>query len=295
MIAAADLWQKARELLAAFTHAFGAARKIALKWTMIDEDVLEALKALVPIEALARRLVFAEALTLKPKPPAPKRIAASKPKHISPFTLIPLDPLAFRNSLNPPPFVHLKPPHELELPPQDWRVRFTVARLAPRSAGILPAAAPRFESDPQRRRRCRLEAGATTGADMRVSGEVYFRSPGNPIHLAISRHERRALARADREHAEFWGYAKDLRKDAAPTWRLPQRISTDLLARRTEALRRVIEKPTRYARALARRMAKRTMTQIRRVTRRLRQRTDDLCQQAMDLIDAALPAFQDSS
>jgi hypothetical protein len=206
---------------------------------------------------------------------------------VSPFTVITLDPLAFRKSLNPPPFVHLKPPHPLEAPPGDWRVRFTVAQFGARTVappkGCAIARAVAHFHDPK---------------SARPPPEPGW-SRGNPIRIAESRRERRRRARQAAEdawRAFWWGNPNAPREalDATPTWKLPERISTGMLARRTEALRRVLEAPTRYARALARRIAKH-VAQIPRIVRRMSRRRDELCVDAMQGIYAALPAFADTS
>jgi hypothetical protein len=67
------------------------------------------------------------------------------------------------------------------------------------------------------------------------------------------------------------------------------RFDTAALARRAEAVRRVIAAPARFARALARRLRKH-FDAIPRIVARLRRRRDEHAPLAMQCIDAALAA-----
>jgi hypothetical protein len=80
-----------------------------------------------------------------------------------------------------------------------------------------------------------------------------------------------------------------------PAPKVPQRIDSGPLARRVEALRRAIDNPLPYARALARRFAKLRATTLARVVRKWRRVDDAHCDLALQRIDPLLEAWANTS
>jgi hypothetical protein len=291
----ADLWTHARALLAAFVGAWGQARAIAMKWRMLETDIAEALKMLAPAEALVRRLIFAHALTLKVKArPSVAPASSRQPRRCrqdAGATLIPHDPLAFWKACHPESLIHLRPRHPLEKPAEEWRVRFCVARFraesqhdaSRRTAGASPAHAGASRTTGPARAPA-VRPGDRSSPPIRVRSlreMLYAQALLTPSQL---REEREALLAA-----------KPWLATPAPAPNPPQRIDTGPLARRVEALRRVIDNPLPYARALARRMAKLRATTLARVVRKWRRFEDVQCGLALQRIDPLLEAWANTS
>lgn len=272
----ADLWTCAAAWLSSVARLFGDALAIARRRRMARADIAAAYKALAPVESLARRLVFAQALTLKVRrrPGAPRRVRP--PPRDPRITTIALDPWAFRRAMEEAPsLLRISVPHKLDGAPHTWPARFCVAQFA-------------------REKACGPEGPRSHPPTPVKTGPRAFRPASFRIAIARNRAARRA-SRAQRLADWMMGpytpgeRMPDFDAPAPPRCDPHEPLCTIALACRMEAVGRVLAKPLRYARVLARRLAKH-FAGTARIAQRLRARPlSDEDAAANDHIAAVLP------
>jgi hypothetical protein len=298
---ALTLWARARAILDAVIAFTGDAVAVARRWKLERSALAVIGRMVAPAEALARRLVFAEALALTVRvgrrvvrraSPAP----AASPSNV---TLIPLNPLAFRQQmLGGGGLVTLRVPHPLDAPPERWRVRFCVMQCAERApretvGAVLTPKAPRFDTRAwPTNREALLEAPQPSRRERRAAPKV--RDPF--AHLSPTPAQLRAAA-----EAEWWMQPGDPVARPAPAVvvappKPDEKLSTAAMARRMEALARVIANPARFARRLARLIAKRRVASLRKLADRVLERT--ACAESAEarpLVEEAVKKREDTS
>ncbi len=272
----ADLWTCAAAWLSSVARLFGDALAIARRWRMARADIAAAYKALALVESLARRLVFAQALTLKVRlrPGLHTRV---RPLPRDPrITTIALDPWAFRRAMEEAPsLLRISVPHKLDGAPHTWPARFCVAQFA-------------------RDKACETEGLQCSPRTPAKAVPRAFRPASLRITISRNRAARRA-SRAQRLNDWMMGpytpgeRMPDFDAPAPPRCDPHEALCTIALACRMEALGRVLAKPLRHARALARRLARHVAVTARIAQRLLARPRSDEDVAANAHIEAALP------
>ena len=302
-----NLWTLAALLYGGLLETIGFAPGRATRRALPRFVIADIVTRVRPLEAFMRRLLFAQAQTMTvvlraraygpPKPPAPAPVTQ--------IITLPHDPLAFRRMmLRQAPLVRLCPPHPLnDDPATRMHVRFCVG------AGDYPARPDQASSHASAEKRVAHGSRAFRLArrcEPEGSRSNKGRSNCIPWHkLNAAEKDARRQRRAARN------VAGELRKERAAQLAAmapPERAlspaddalaPTTALARRLEALVRVIRDPAPYARRIARKLAVKPSLVVRiekRVARRPPRHVGETFAAALRWADADLAvARADSS
>jgi len=248
--------ERALQLLQAFVASWGAARLVAA-WREAPLFYLKPMvQSLREIEGLARQAIFELAQTLKVR-----AFVARGPRPVQaplPVQMVTLDPMRFRRMmLNPLPRIGAPPLQEWEKPAEEWKVRFCVLGGEPKHRPPVAPGASRQGSPPQSAEPAKRPPEFNekpAGWKPAVPGGPRKEPPGpkfiGPVRIYQSKHnEAREQAWRD-----YWlaPYNPDQWVEPAPD----VYKSSWPMAKRMEAVRRALAEPLRWARQLARRLAR---------------------------------------
>ncbi len=309
---ARHLWTLAALLYGALLVTIGFAPGKATRRSLPRFLIADIITHVRPLEALVRRMLFAQArtITVTLRAPVQRQSKARAPAHVPVTRIIdlPHDPLAYRRMMlgdvAGPTLRRLCPAHPLDGDPALWKhVRFCVG------AGDYPVKLDRGHPDPRRGGRKRAVTPPRATSPECATGVSRRRNRGTPsipwYKLDAAEKDARRMRRTARNVASE---LKRERQEALAAQPVPERvwsaadlalIPTITVARRLEALARVIRDPTPYARRIARKLARKPALAARiarRVARRATGHVGEVFAAAARWVDAdlALPC-QDSS
>ncbi len=293
-------WTLAALLYGALIEALGFGPAKHLRRMLPRFVIDDMVRRVRPFEALVRRLLFTQAqtisITLRPRARIQTKLQTPPPAPVTQYVALPHDPLAFRRTmLGQGEIVRLCPAHPLDGAPASWKhVRFNVG------AGAYPPSAT-AGVQPSVSRADKTASSAAPAARRRSRGGART-SPCVPWYKLTAaekdarRHRRAArnvAAEMKRDRAEALA-AAPAPEQVLTAHDLAQ-ISTIAIARRLEALARVIGNPAPYAKRVARKLAQKpalAACMSRRVTRRATRHVSDAFRAGQRWLDAECPVVR---
>ncbi len=240
------LWTRAATLLAAFVRAYLSAAQFAKMQQAPAILVADALTRVRRIEALARRVLFAQALALRVEVKPVRPAGTARSGRATPVeTPLDSDPSTWRVRFSVPLPALTQPPRPQT--PRAWRFRHPILPRPERLAR-LPQAHRAYDPVSAARYRARVRARAAQAC------HDDFYAPWPP-------------PKPDGPKPECPGWF-----EVPPSNQPVDMTPTAAIARRIEALHRVIADPAPYAQRLAARLA-RAPTRAARVLAHWRART----------------------